>query len=109
MNIKIELNEQGVKRKVLNNVQRVQGILDLQVLKDSNYFCPHLEGDLIDKSSVESPGVLIWDSGYAKRQYYDFPNKTKDKNPNASMKWFEKAKAEKIETWTKVANAEYNI
>lgn len=63
-----------------------------QALKDANYFCKEDSGVLIDSSRFEktADGVaLIWNTPYAKRQYYT-GQPSPDKNPNASMMWAHK-------------------
>lgn len=110
MSARVELDKGGIKNKIASGVSRVQSVLDAQVLKDSNYFAPKRENTLID-SSIQSTrigsGELIWNTPYAKAQYYGFPNKSKDSNPNASMLWFEEAKSRHKEAWINLANSEY--
>jgi len=111
MKVSVEFNAQGVKSKIDGNVKRVQFALDQQVAKDSNYFCPEDVGSLqrsVIPSAGSGKGLLEWNEVYAKEQYYGRPNKSKDKNPNASMKWFERAKALWVKKWERLVNAEYN-
>jgi hypothetical protein len=85
-----------------NKIKGAQAALDTQVLKDSNYFCPQAEGDLIKSSIAQSrigEGLLIWATPYAHAQYYGLPKKSLDVNPNARMKWFEEAKVRHLEDW----------
>jgi hypothetical protein len=114
MKVSVEFNAQGVKSKIDGNVKRVQFVLDQQVAKDSNYFCPEdlgysggLMGSVIP-SAGSGKGLLEWNEVYAKAQYYGLPNKSKDKNPNAAMKWFERAKALWVKKWERLVNAEYS-
>lgn len=83
-------------------IKGAQAALDIQVLKDSNYFCPQAEGDLIKSSIAQSrigEGLLIWATPYAHAQYYGLPKKSLDVNPNARMKWFEEAKSRHLDDW----------
>ena len=85
---------------------RAQAALDMQVIKDSNFFCPEDEGTLQASaitSSLVGKGLVSWSTPYARAQYYGFPHKSKDKNPNAQMKWFEAAKAGRITEWIALA------
>jgi len=85
---------------------RAQAALDIQVVKDSNYFCPMAEGTLQGSALTASEigkGRVLWATPYARAQYYGLPNKSKDKNPNARMKWFEEAKARNREAWLLLA------
>ena len=64
-----------------------------QILMDSNKYCKLDQGMLIassQNSDLES-GVISWDTPSARQQYYLESTHT-DKNPNAQMMWFHKAK-----------------
>lgn len=108
--VKFDIN--AVRAKIDRHLSaEVQSKLDLQVLKDSNFYCPQDVGTLQDSGilySVIGSGVLEWRTPYARAQYYEMPNKATDKNPNARMKWFEAAKAAKKKDWARLANAEYH-
>lgn len=88
-----------------------------QVLADSNFYCKLDQGTLIAASLVGTAvsfadcglsapnvvppsdcegsdlenGIITWDQPYAQNQYY-FENAYNDKNTNAQMMWFHKAK-----------------
>jgi len=106
MNVRFELDQEGIKRKQAGlNAQR-QPALDVQVLKDSNYFIPKDEGTLEASGVIASSGgKLEWTAPYARDQYYNFPNKSTDTNPNARMQWFEAAKSIWLDLWLKIAGA----
>ena len=84
--------------------KKAQFILDSQVVKDSNYYIPKQEG-ILEASGVigATGGVILWQMPYARKQYYDLPNKSLKRNPNARSKWFEAAKATRKEEWLKAA------
>ena len=110
MGIEVTFDRRAVASRIQPELCRTQKVLDAQVLKDSNYYIPKRDGDL-ERSSLASPigqGYLIWDIEYARRQYHELPNKSKDANPNASTKWFERAKAVKLKEWEALANREYS-
>ena len=107
--VKVEFDKAKVKAKISSNVNRAQMALSVQVLKDSNYYCPDAEGTLMRSGRVEDSGTAVsWDTPYARGQYHGFPNKRKDKNPNAMMKWFEAAKAVKLKVWEALVQNEYS-
>ena len=111
MKVTIDIDVKKINDKIDVNISRVQKVLDLQVAKDSNYFCPEDTGTLQDSVLLGSDfgsGKLIWNTEYAREQYYSRPNKSLDKNPNARMKWFEEAKSIKLKEWVGIANGEYN-
>ncbi len=49
-------------------------------------------------------GLIIWNTPYARRVYYTGTPRTV-KNPNASLQWCEKAKAEYLDKWRRMAAA----
>lgn len=101
-----KFSPEGVRTKISGASRRAQFLLDQQVAKDSNYYCPEDVGSLqasVLPSAAEGKGVLEWREPYAAAQYYDLPNKSKDKNPNARMKWFEAAKAACKRKWLRMA------
>ena len=107
--VTIEFDKTKVKAKIASNVSRAQLALSVQVLKDSNYYCPDAEGTLMRSGRVEDSGTAVsWDTPYARAQYHGFPNKRKDKNPNAMMKWFERAKSTKLNEWEALVQNEYS-
>lgn len=103
--MKIEFNRNAVRAKLEKKINQGVAPLMEQVLKDSNYFCRQDQKGLINSSLTASrpkDGVLIWDTPYAKRVYYT-GEPSRDKNPNASLMWFEKAKARFGKDWEKLA------
>jgi hypothetical protein len=109
MTVTTELNKNKIISDVKKRLEKAQYVFDSRVAFDSNKYAPDRSGDLITSvQPVQGKGTLEWNKPYARPQYYGFPNKSKDKNPNASMKWFEVAKSKHLKEWEKLANAEYN-
>lgn len=107
--MKLEFNQNAVNERLSKRIDKAQFSVTQQVLKDSNYYCPEDVGTLQTSGVIGSEkNTVIWDIEYAQRQYYEDNNKSKDINPNASMKWFEVAKANNSKTWEKIANDKYN-
>jgi hypothetical protein len=106
----IQFDPNSIMDKIRKRTEKAQYLLDMQVIKDSNLYCPEDVGDLQDSAILgyKTGGQVVWDVEYAKNQYYSDNNKSKDKNPRASMKWFEVAKAENLQAWEKLANDQYN-
>lgn len=80
-----------------------QYILDNEALKDSNYYVP-TDQHYLEKSGILhsklGKGVLIWQTPYARRLYYNPRyNFSTDENPNARGLWFENAKAQGLKQW----------
>ncbi|MCL2517928.1 MAG: minor capsid protein [Oscillospiraceae bacterium] len=85
---------------VFNKTERLrsrgQQMLKNEVAKGCNPYVPFDFGNL-SKSVEPSIGTdepfLVYTVPYAARQYYGFPNKSKDVHPNATKQWFEVWKA----------------
>ena len=107
----VQLDERAIEQKIQGRVNIAQALVDQRVIKDSNLFAPEDVGTLQDSALLSSDigsGVIEWGVPYARRQYYEAPNKSKDKNPRAQMKWFEAAKALYKGEWIKEGQDGYN-
>lgn len=111
MKLNIEFDAASCEARIKERLAKCQKKLDAQVLKDSNYYCPMFRG-ILQKSSILSTvigsGKIVWNTPYAREQYYGKPNKSRDKNPNARMEWFEAAKSKNLRKWEKMVNDEYS-
>lgn len=105
---RLEMNNPKIMAAIKKRTLKAQLALGIQVLKDSNYYCPEDQGFLKASGIQSGPGKIEWNMPYASEQYYGKPNKSKDDNPNARMKWFEEAKAIKMKKWEGMANNEYH-
>ena len=105
--IRVKTDLKKIVPTVKKAVKKGQVAFDEQVLKDSNNYAPMDTGNLINSSLTASKigeGRLIWDTPYAKRLYYNPQyNFSKDKNPQAGGLWYERAKAQHLNEWQKVA------
>jgi hypothetical protein len=80
--------------------------LSTQILRDCNEFCKMDQGYLIMSSYIHSrlrEGVLIWQTPYAKRQYYAIQTAYKENNPQAQWRWCEAAKQQFGDEWKRQA------
>jgi hypothetical protein len=102
----VKIFYEKVNRKVSASKARAQKVLDLTVIKDSERFVP-FESGVLEKSAMGSSkigsGLVVYNTPYAKRQYYGKFDHTKNKHPFATRLWFEAAKAENLEKWTRIA------
>lgn len=105
--LEVKFDKQKVAAKIGKNIERVQKKLDAQVLKDSNYYIPKREGFLERSGDISRPGLVIWDMQYARNMYHFKGTVRKNVNPNASTKWFERAKAAKLNEWEALVQNEY--
>ena len=106
MPVKIQINPNTVTAKVVTAWDK--GLKDLsdEILADCNEFCKDDQDTLIRSSYTHSKpekGKLIWQTDYAKRQYWEIRTAIKDKNPNASWKWCEVAKRRYKNRWKELA------
>ena len=94
-------------------VRRLQSVWDNQVMpklsdtimEDCNEYVRMQSGELADSIAKEQNGKRItWNTAYAKRVYYTGTPR-KNVNPNASLRWCEKATREHKGEWVNEANA----
>ena len=105
--IKFDVN--AVSRRVTGDIERKQKILDSLVLRDSNLFVPKDTGALQDSAVINTiigSGLVEWHTPYAARQYYTWKGiRGHNKNPRATSKWFETAKAIYGKNWLEAIGA----
>ena len=109
--VNASINSKAIGEAIELHVDGAQAILDATIIKDSNYYVPLATG-VLQKTAITSTvlgsGMIIWDTPYARRQYYgDNFDHSKQYNPNATSKWFESAKARQLSNWVKLVNDEY--
>lgn len=108
MAVRIEINENSIKAKIDNTWKNGLEMLSSQILRDCNMYCKEDTGMLIMSSYIHSrlqEGLLIWQTPYAARQYYEIPTAYKDVNSNASWRWCEVAKQNHLAEWGRQAQA----
>ena len=107
---KVSFNATALREKFAKKIHRAQMKLDVQIVNDSNYYCPKLNNILQPsavKDTVAGSGKVRWTVDYARRQYYgEHFDHSKSRNPNATAKWFESAKARKQKQWEKLVEDE---
>ena len=92
MAVKIIRNMGGVRAKVEKGKQSMVEAVAEAVISYGNVFVREDQGTLMESALIASrpkDGLAIWDTVYAKRVYEEgVPSK--DKNPQASLRWVEK-------------------
>lgn len=104
--VKLFVNRHAIQAKIDNGFKAGLPWLSEEILGDCNVYCKEDSGMLIQSSLVHSlpeKGLLIWQTPYAKRQYWEIQNAHKEENPSATWRWCEKAKRENIGKWTRQA------
>lgn len=106
MAVKIEINIPKLQAQIKTTVNKNMGVLAMEILNDCNQYCKEDTGMLIASSYIHSPldeGRLIWQTPYARRQYYEIKTAYKDVNPNATWKWCHVAKSKHMKEWERKA------
>ena len=106
MPVRIIMNRHNVETRVEYAFKNGMGVLANEILNDCNQYCKMDTGNLIASSYIHSKldeGKLIWQTPYARRQYWAIRTAYKDVNPNASWKWCEVAKKKHLEQWKRQA------
>lgn len=99
--VKIKLHNPGLTRFRLEErfYNHVQPIVAEKILADCNHFVRMQSGTLANSARIEEKGKIIrWKTPYAKRVYYTGTPR-KNVNPNASLRWCEKAKIQFGNSW----------
>lgn len=106
MPITINIDKHAVEAKVKGAWEKGLPLMSNEILNDCNEYCKEDTGMLIASSlthSVLPEGKLIWQTPYARRQYWEIRTAHKDVNPKASWRWCEVAKTAKKAEWAKKA------
>ena len=107
MPVKINISKGAVVAKVENAFKAGLPQLSEEILNDCNEYCKMDSGALIDSSLTHSrpqEGLLIWQTPYARRQYWEIRTAyTKEGHSNATWKWCEAAKKNHLEQWKRQA------
>lgn len=106
MPVKIIFDRKKVETRIEYGFEKGLGILSEQILNDCNQYCKFDNGGLIGSSYRHSKlddGLLIWQTPYARRQYWEIKTAVTDRNPQATWKWCEVAKRKHFKKWEKQA------
>ena len=106
MPVKINISKSAVVAKVMTAFTDTLPELSEEILGDCNKYCKEDTGTLIASSlvhSVLSEGKLIWQTPYARRQYWAIRTAYRTVNPEARWRWCEYAKQHHMADWQKTA------
>ena len=106
MSVKIKISESKIMATVDNTFANAREMISTQILRDCNRYCKEDTGMLIISSLIHSrlkDGLLIWNTPYAARQYYEIPTANKQPNPDASWHWVDVAKRIHGKDWVRQA------
>ena len=102
MPVTIKFDAATTTLRITNAFNSRMGLLASEVLNDCNQYCKEDTGTLIASSLIHSrldEGQLIWQTPYARRQYWAIRTAFTDVNPQATWKWCEVAKNHYKDRW----------
>jgi len=102
MPVKINIQKHAVEARVMGAFKAALPQLSEEILNDCNQFCKEDTGALIASSLTHSrptEGKLIWQTPYARRQYWEIRTAYNGKK----WRWCEYAKQRFLAKWTQQA------
>ena len=106
MPVKINISKHAIEAKINGAWEKGLPILVEEIKNDCNEYCKWAEGNLNRSSDIHSrpqEGKIIWQTPYARRQYWEIQTAYKDKKPNATWRWCEVAKKNHFDQWQRQA------
>lgn len=106
MAVKIRIDKSAVRAKVEGAWDKGLAILTEEIKNDCNEYCKWDQGYLnrsADIHSIPAEGKIVWQTPYARRQYWEIQTAYKDTKPKASWKWCEVAKMHHRDQWQRQA------
>jgi hypothetical protein len=106
MPVKIYIDKNKVEHRIEYAFSKGLGTLSNEILNDCNQYVKEDNGGLLMSSYINSEldkGKLIWQTPYARRQYWEIRTAYTDVNPNATWKWCEAAKKAHLKQWERQA------
>lgn len=106
INVKTRFDGATVTAKIQGAWDKGLAILTEEIMNDSNQYVKvdkHTLEMSVLSHSIPKEGKIIWQTPYARRQYWAIQTAYKDVNPNATWKWFHVAKSKHLQRWIKQA------
>lgn len=104
--MRMNVPRRQIQAKITGAFDKGLAILTTEIMNDCNQYCKVRDGQLETSAlihSVPKEGKIIWQTPYAKRQYWEIRTAITDVNPLATWKWCEYAKANHLQTWQRQA------
>ena len=101
--MKMQINKAQVRAKIDGAWEKTRFGLSAEILEDCNKYCKEDQHGLIASSYIHSnykQGLLVWETPYAKRQYWEIKTSL---TPGRTWKWCETAKRKNKDTWQRKA------
>ena len=109
MNTNFKFDRNATIARLTNAKNKAIRVVTERALTDSNKYCKFDQGELIassKKASKPEEGLMIWDTVYAKRQYY-LDSANTDDNPDAQKMWAHVAHSKHNKEWRQVMQDEF--
>lgn len=106
INVKTRFDGATITAKIQGAWDKGLAILTEEIKNDANEYVKFDKGTLRASSDIHSrpqEGKIIWQTPYARRQYWAIETANKFPNPNATWKWFHVAKSKHLQRWIKQA------
>lgn len=106
MPIKLHFNRHATEARVMGAFKAGLSVLAGEIRDDCNEYCKMDTEMLIASSMVHSrldQGLIIWQTPYARRQYWEIRTAYTDENPKATWRWCEYAKQAYKDKWARQA------
>ena len=104
VSVKITISKAQVKAKVDSAWKAGLFVLSNEILADCNQYVKRSPDRTMLKSSLiqsrPQDGVLVWDTPYAKRQYWEIQTAL---TPGTTWRWIETAKRKHLKQWQALA------
>lgn len=102
----IRIDRNAVTARVMGQWDKALPALTEEILNDCNQYTKEDTGALKQSSYTHTnfnKGVMVWQTPYARRQYWEIKTAFRDKNPHATWKWVHVAKGKHYKQWVKQA------
>lgn len=104
--VKMNVNATAIVSGIDKAWNKGLAILTEEIMNDANQYVK-VDKHTLEMSalthSIPKEGKIIWQTPYARRQYWAIQTAYKDVNPNASWKWFHVAKSKHLQKWIRQA------
>ena len=104
--VKIKFDKNTVCARIDKAWDKSLAILTEEIMNDANQYVKVDKHTLENSAlihSIPKQGKIIWQTPYAKRQYWEIKTAHTDVNPNATWKWFHYAKSKHLQKWVRQA------
>lgn len=106
MGVKIDIDPDDISDGIEAQIDAGVPILTSEILKDVNLFVKRDQDTMMNSAQTATDfdnGVIVYNTKYARRQYYTGKARNRDKYPRATTRWFRVAKDLHRDQWAEQA------